>query len=142
MRITFIILFILTLFQTSIVFAVTSTPTSTPTPTSTSTPTPQPRNNSSEYVQLVNPIGGSEANKAGITSVEIIIGNIIKAALGVAGSLALVAFVFGAFTWLTSAGKSEKIQQGAQIMIHAVIGLFIIFASYGILNQVIQALTS
>jgi hypothetical protein len=106
-------------------------------------PTPvQSENNSTEYVQLVNPIGGTEQNKDGITSIEVIIGNIISAALGVAGSIALVAFVFGAFTWLTSAGKSDKIQQGAQIMIHAAIGLFIIFASYGILNQVIQALTS
>lgn len=96
----------------------------------------------SEYVELVNPIGGSESNKAGVTSIEVILGNLIKAALGVAGSLALVAFIFGAFTWLTSAGQSEKVKQGAQIMMHAVIGLFIIFASYGILNQVIQALTT
>lgn len=96
---------------------------------------------SAEYVELVNPLGGTEENKTGITSIPQIIGTVINAALGLAGSVALVVFVYGAFVWMTSAGKSDQIQQGARTMLYAAIGLFIIFSAYGILGQVISVLT-
>lgn len=93
-----------------------------------------------EPTKLINPIGGSLSNPEGIKSIPAIIGKVIQAALGIAGSLALVAFIYGSFLWLTSAGKSEKIQEGVRTMTYAAIGLFVIFASYGILGQIINAL--
>lgn len=85
-------------------------------------------------ITLQNPLGN-------ITTIPQFIGNIIAAALGLVGSLALLMFVVGAFEWLTAAGSSEKIQKGARTMTMAAIGLFVIFASYGILQTILSALT-
>ena len=60
--------------------------------------------------------------------------------LGVVGSLALLAFVYGGVVWLLSGGSSEKVTRGKQVMIGAVIGLFIVFASYTIMRFVATAL--
>lgn len=99
-----------------------------------------------KYVFLVNPLGGtgnsSQAESQGITSIEVVIGRVIAAFLGFAGSVALAAFIYGAFLWLTSAGKSDKIQQGIKTLTYATIGLFIIFGAYGILDQVLRILTT
>jgi len=53
--------------------------------------------------------------------------------LGIVGSLTLLAFVYGGFLWLTSAGISERVNKGKQVIIGAVIGLFIVFGSYTII---------
>lgn len=93
-------------------------------------------------VPLVNPIGGDADNPEGtVSTVQGVLGLAIAAALTVAGSLALAAFVYGSFVWLTSAGKSDKIQQGLRTMTYAAIGLFVIFGAYGILGQVLDILT-
>ena len=60
--------------------------------------------------------------------------------LGVVGSLALLAFVYGGVLWLISGGSSERVTRGKQTMIGAIIGLFIVFASYTIIHFVATAL--
>jgi hypothetical protein len=60
--------------------------------------------------------------------------------LGIVGSLALLMFIYGGFTFLTSAGSSEKISQAQKIIVAAVIGLIIVFASYLIIKFVLQSL--
>ncbi|OGY52121.1 MAG: hypothetical protein A3J59_01070 [Candidatus Buchananbacteria bacterium RIFCSPHIGHO2_02_FULL_56_16] len=82
---------------------------------------------------LKNPLGESDPRK--------IIGNVIKALLSVTGSLALAVFIFGGFTWVTSAGNQEKIKKGKDMILWAALGLFIIFASYALVNFVIGAAT-
>lgn len=84
-------------------------------------------------VQLENPIGAG-------TDINTILGNGIKVALGIVGSLSLLVFVYGGFLWLTSAGSSEKVKKGWDTMIYAVIGLFVIFSSYAILNTVLNGI--
>lgn len=93
-------------------------------------------------VPLVNPIGGTANSPEGRTDVKSIVGDVLKVLLGVLGSLTLVVFVVGSFQWLTSAGKSDKIQQGMRTMLFAAIGLFIIFGAYAILSTVINTLTT
>lgn len=99
---------------------------------------------------LVNPIGGRvgganidevKKNAAGTTDVREIIANVIKAALGFLGIAALVVFLVGGNIWLTSAGNAEKVKQGTQAMVWAVIGLFVIFGAYAIINLVLSGLT-
>lgn len=85
-------------------------------------------------VELENPLG------AGRTDIRVILGDIIKYAMGILGSLTLLVFVFGGFLWLTSAGSDERVKKGSQTMLWAVIGIFIIFASYGILTMVLKAI--
>lgn len=83
---------------------------------------------------LSNPLGESDP--------RVIIGNIIKAVLGIIGSIALAVFIYGGFTWMTSAGSSEKVRKGRDMIIWAVLGLAIIFLSYTIIYFVIGAFTS
>lgn len=60
--------------------------------------------------------------------------------LGVVGSLALLAFIYGGVLWLISGGSSDKIAKGKQAIIGAVIGLVIVFFSYTIIFFVAKAL--
>lgn len=60
--------------------------------------------------------------------------------LGIVGSLALIMFIYGGFLFLISAGSSEKISEAQKIITAAVIGLFIVFASYLIIKFVLQSL--
>jgi len=82
---------------------------------------------------LENPLG------EGVTDPREIIGNIIKAMLGITGSLALAVFIFGGFTWVISAGNEEKIEKGKKMVMWAAFGLAVIFFSYAIVNFIVGA---
>ncbi len=86
-------------------------------------------------VCLDNPLGKK------ITTTEII-GTIIKGALTVIGSLTLLMLVWGGFQWLTSAGNTEKVSQGTNTMIWAVIGVVIVFASYLMVETLLRVLST
>jgi len=81
---------------------------------------------------LKNPLGDRELSE--------IIGGIIQYLLGFVGILALVMFIYGGITWMTSAGAPEKIKKGRDTLVWAVLGLAFVFFSYAILNFVIEAL--
>ena len=92
---------------------------------------------SAPTVKLQNPLGeGLER-----TDLRIILGEVIKKALTVLGSLTLLVFIAGGVMWLTSGGSEEKVAKGSKTMLYAVIGIFVIFAAYAILNTVIKTLT-
>ena len=86
-------------------------------------------------VKLCNPLQGN------VTDVRVIIGIIIRGALGIIGSITLVMLVWGGFKWLTAAGNPERVQEGTKTMIWAAIGVFIVFSSYFILINFTQYLT-
>jgi len=88
--------------------------------------------NAQAIVSLENPIG--------TTDITQIFGNLIKVSLGILGSLALLVFIYGGFVWLTSAGSSDKVQKGTTAMVWAVMGIVVIFASYAIINVILQGL--
>jgi hypothetical protein len=67
----------------------------------------------------------------------IIISNYL---LGITGSLALCAFIYGGVVMLISGGSSEKVTQAKSIIIGAVIGLVIVFASYIIIGFVFKSM--
>ena len=54
--------------------------------------------------------------------------------LSLVGTLSLLAFVYGGITFLLSAGSSDKIKKGIDIIKAAVIGLLITFTSVLIIN--------
>ena len=99
---------------------------------------PSDADNPENPVTLTNPLG------TGVTP-QIFIGRIIKAILGIVGSLALVMFIYGGFNWMTAAGNAEKVEKGKQILLWATIGLIVIFTSYAlvrfVLYNVVQAPT-
>ena len=84
-------------------------------------------------IHLTNPIEN--------TDIRVIIGLLVKQALTILGSIALVVMLVGGAYWLTSAGNSERVSKGTQTMTSAAIGLFVIFGAYGILSAVIGGLT-
>jgi len=93
------------------------------------------RPSSSGESELPNPLG------KGLTDPRAVVGNIIKALLGIVGSLALAVFIFGGFMWVTSAGNEEKVKKGKDMLMWAAFGLAVIFASYALVTFVIDALT-
>lgn len=87
-----------------------------------------------EEVKLKNPINIG-------TDVRVVIGTVIKGLMGVMGALALLMVVWGAGTWLLSAGNPEKVKAGSQTMLWAVLGVVITVASYMILTNIMNLIT-
>lgn len=71
-----------------------------------------------------------------------IIGNIIRAMLGVVGAVTLLMFLYGGFMLIFSAGEQEKLEKGRKTLIWAIIGLAIVLSSYSILSYVFKILVS
>lgn len=90
--------------------------------------------NLDHFVKLNNPLEGNE------TDVTKIVGNIIKAALGIMGALVLLMIVWGGFRWLTAMGNSEKVKAGGNTIMWAVLGAVVVLASYMLLNIILNAL--
>ena len=96
---------------------------------------------------IINPSAtGSSGNKpydSGDYTLDDILAVAIGASrwiLGIVGSLALIMFIYGGFMFLISSGSSEKIGQAKKILVAAVIGLLIVFASYLIIQFVLKSL--
>lgn len=90
---------------------------------------------------LVNPLGGTKDSPKGTYEVEKIGSSAITRIMGVLGSITLLVFVAGGVMWLTSGGNQERVQMGSKTMLYAIIGIFVIFASYAILNTIIKGVT-
>jgi hypothetical protein len=82
--------------------------------------------------RLTNPLGAA--------TIQALIGNLIKGALGLIGSIALVIFIYGGFLWLTSGGNPDKITKGKSTMVWGTIGLAVILFAYTLVQFVFQAL--
>ena len=89
---------------------------------------------------------GSSSGGSGIpnplkaTSVEELVAQIINYTLGLVGTIALLLFVYGGLIWMTSAGSSDKVKKGRDILVWAVIGMAVVFMSYIAVKFVIQGL--
>lgn len=60
------------------------------------------------------------------------VGKIIKAVLGLLGTVFLVLTVYAGVLWMTAAGEEEKVTKATNILKTSVIGLVIILAAYSI----------
>lgn len=67
-------------------------------------------------------------------------GRVIRGLLGFAGVGALLFFIWGGIVLLTSRGNSEKVKQGRDTLVWAVIGLLVCFSSYIILRFVLESI--
>ncbi len=65
-----------------------------------------------------------------------LIGMIIRAILGVTGSLALLMFIYGGLKWMLSSGNTEELRKGKETLLWAVLGLAVIFSSYAVIRYV------
>ncbi|MDO8509873.1 MAG: pilin [bacterium] len=88
-----------------------------------------------QTVTLDNPLNIKD------TELTTILGNAVKAALGIMGGLVLLMIVWGGFTWLTGMGNPEKIKAGTNTITWAVLGAVVVLGSYFLLNLVLKALS-
>ncbi len=66
--------------------------------------------------------------------------SIVKILLGFLGIVALLVMLYGGFVWMTAGGRADKISKAKLIIINGIIGLIIIFSSYGIVLFVTRTL--
>jgi len=65
-------------------------------------------------------------------------GGLIQKVLGFLGIVALILVLYAGFLRMLSQGDAEKIKTSNNIMLYAVIGIFIVFASYAMLKFVFK----
>lgn len=63
-----------------------------------------------------------------------------KSIFGIIGMIALTAFVYGGFLMVFSFGSADKVKQGRDVMIAAVVGIIIVFSAYLIVAFILSAL--
>lgn len=68
--------------------------------------------------------------------------NVANLIIGVTGSFALLMFVYGGFTFITSAGNEKKVSAGKTILRNAIIGIILIFSSGYVIDYVVDKLTA
>jgi hypothetical protein len=73
-------------------------------------------------------------------TVPQIIGNVIRALLGITGSIAFIMFIYGGMYMLTSHGNPEMVKKGKEVLIWAIIGLIVIFGSYVFVNFILTGI--
>ncbi|MDO8463580.1 MAG: pilin [bacterium] len=71
----------------------------------------------------------------------VIVVQVSKFIFGISGSLALLMFTIGGFLWVTSAGSAEQVKKGRETLVHATIGIVIIFGAWLLVNTILGALT-
>jgi len=71
---------------------------------------------------------------------DYIIG-IYKYAVSIVSIIAVVMIMVGGLTWLTSGGSGERIRKARETITGAVMGLFLVFGSYVLLNSISTNLT-
>ena len=92
---------------------------------------------------LTNPLSGvCSAKTTGQQCIQLIIGNVIKAALGIVGSIALLMMTYGGYRWLTAMGNSERVEKGKDTLIWATLGLVVIFGAYAVTSYIITKLVA
>ncbi len=74
------------------------------------------------------------------TSVQGIVGNIIKSVIGLFGIVATAFIVYGGILWMTSGGEEEKVKKAKKLMISGIIGMVIIVSAYAITSYLMSNL--
>lgn len=62
------------------------------------------------------------------------------AVIGISGTFALLFFVYGGFMMILSAGNSERVTKGKDILVNSIIGLALVFTAYLIVLTLLKVL--
>lgn len=87
----------------------------------------------SSNLKLDNPLGTESVNE--------LVGRVINSVMGIVGSLALLMFVYGGLTWMTSSGSQDKVKKGKDILLWSAVGLIVIFGAYALTKFIISLAT-
>jgi cysteine-rich repeat protein len=77
----------------------------------------------------------------GSQDIKLTIVKIINVILGLLGIVVLGIVLYGGYTYMTSAGNEEKVEQAKKILINGVIGLIIILSAFTIVSFIIKSLS-
>lgn len=91
----------------------------------------------SQAAGISNTISSLEntAQQTGLSSVSNLdasIGTILKNIFSFLGIIFLILIIYAGFLWMTAGGNDQQIAKGKNIMLWAIIGIFIILSAYGI----------
>jgi hypothetical protein len=89
------------------------------------------KNVAPEPVKLVNPLSTGNVNA--------IIARVIQLFTGIAGSIALLMFVYGGFLWVTAGARADHAKKAQEIFKNAVLGLVVIFGAYAMVSTLLSA---
>jgi len=105
-------------------------------------PEPQEPSNQQNEFQLPSDISSlnrfSNTGNTGVERAQTVIGRLIKFLTGIIGTFAFVVLVYAGVLWMTSGGNADRERRAKEIMFWGVLGVVIIFTSYGILQFVLQ----
>lgn len=118
-----------------------SSPSPSPSPTTSSDPATSPPAAGETGTVSGGTVNLADVSPVGDTDVPTIIGNVIKAVLGIIGAVALFMFVYGGILLLSSGGRQDQIKKGKDVLIWAIIGIAVILTSYAVVSFVIAGLT-
>lgn len=90
----------------------------------------------SQVVPLTNPLTGGSS----VLPIPTLVKNITTVAIGLSGVMALLAFVYGGILYLLAGVNMDFLKKGKEVMKWAIIGLFVIFSSYAVINFVMTKL--
>lgn len=77
------------------------------------------------------------------TTPEKLIGRMLKGALGIVGTVALIMIIYAGITWMLAGvrGEAKEIKKAQETIFWAVIGLAVIFSSYAVVQFIINNVT-
>ncbi|MDD4996115.1 MAG: TrbC/VirB2 family protein [Patescibacteria group bacterium] len=84
-----------------------------------------------EVPSIEDPLGNKD--------ISALAASIIQYVLRFVGVIALVMFIVGGITWMTSGGSAEKIKKGKDTLVWAILGMGLVFFSYAITRFIIEA---
>lgn len=87
-------------------------------------------------------LGGTGTPAEAGNRLPIIIGNVIRAALGLLGIILVVLMLYSGFLWMTARGEAAQVDKAKQTITRAVIGALIIFSAYAITGFVVNAIVN
>jgi hypothetical protein len=77
-----------------------------------------------------------------LTSGEAFFLNLIGIILKFLGVAALVAFIYGGITWISSGGSPDKVKRGKDALVGAVVGICIVLFAYIIVYTILDVLSN
>ncbi len=98
-----------------------------------SSASPQPTAAAGTY-GLIDPLGGK--------TIPVILGGIVRAALGFVGAVFLMFFIWGGAVWMTAGGDSEKVKKAVGSIRNAVFGIVIVLLFYVLISTLMSLSSS
>lgn len=84
----------------------------------------------------------SVLDQFGGQSAQQVIGNFMRTATGIMGSIAFAIMVFAGFLWMTAGGNSDKQHKAMSMMVWASLGIIVILSGYTIVRFVFDSFTN